>query len=383
MNERTNTPFKSLFFALSIIPLVIPGILFTVAWILLAQPEDRHHQPGAAGLARPRGAAVQHLLAGRDDLGRRAALLADGVPADDRRVPRHGSVARGVGDDERRQHLPGGVARDAQADLAGDLRDASSSCSCARSSRSRCRRCSGCRSASRCSPRRSTRRCTATRARSGLASAYAVTLLVITTVGVYFVSRLSSRGSKYATMTGKGFRPRQIDLGRWRWFTAAIFIVYFLLIVVLPFSVLLWSSFQRFYAVPSMEALQNLTLDPYRFIFSLSEPRAHGLEQLRCSSFGTRDDRHAGDLGDLLDRGEDQASRALAARQHRVAADGVPRPRARPGDHDLLPERRRSASTARSGSCSSPTSRASCRTGCATTRPRCCRSTRSSRSRRR
>ena len=53
-----------------------------------------------------------------------------------------------------------------QAHLAGDLRDASSSCSCAPSSRSRCRRCSGCRSASRCSPRPSTRRCTATRARS-------------------------------------------------------------------------------------------------------------------------------------------------------------------------------------------------------------------------
>src|SRR3982750_3178833 len=38
----------------------------------------------------------------------------------------------------------------------------------------------------------------------GLASAYAVTLLVITSVGVYFQSRLSSAGSKYATMTGKG-----------------------------------------------------------------------------------------------------------------------------------------------------------------------------------
>src|SRR5688572_25493346 len=39
MNERTNTPFKTLFFALSIIPLVIPGILFTVAWILLGSPK--------------------------------------------------------------------------------------------------------------------------------------------------------------------------------------------------------------------------------------------------------------------------------------------------------------------------------------------------------
>src|ERR1700722_18357482 len=39
VNERTNTPFKSMFFALSLIPLVIPAILFTVSWILLASPK--------------------------------------------------------------------------------------------------------------------------------------------------------------------------------------------------------------------------------------------------------------------------------------------------------------------------------------------------------
>jgi iron(III) transport system permease protein len=102
----------------------------------------------------------------------------------------------------------------------------------------------------------------------GLASAYAIMLLLITTIGVYFQSRLSSRGSRYATMTGKGFRPRPIDLGGWRYVTTAIFLVYALLIVVLPFAVLVWSSLQKFYSVPSMEALQRLTLDPYRTILS-------------------------------------------------------------------------------------------------------------------
>jgi len=102
----------------------------------------------------------------------------------------------------------------------------------------------------------------------GLASTYAITLLLITTIGIFFVSRLSAAGSKYATMTGKGFRPRQIDHGRWRWGAAGVFFVYFGLIVVLPFAVLLWSSFQKFYAVPSMQALQNLTLDPYRFVLN-------------------------------------------------------------------------------------------------------------------
>src|SRR5205085_4783062 len=39
INERTNTPFKRLSFALAIIPLVVPGILFTVSWIMLASPK--------------------------------------------------------------------------------------------------------------------------------------------------------------------------------------------------------------------------------------------------------------------------------------------------------------------------------------------------------
>src|SRR5580700_8285650 len=39
MNERTNTPFKTLFFGLSIIPLVIPSILFSLSWIMLASPK--------------------------------------------------------------------------------------------------------------------------------------------------------------------------------------------------------------------------------------------------------------------------------------------------------------------------------------------------------
>ena len=69
-------------------------------------------------------------------------------------------------------------------------------------------------------------------------------------------------------MTGKGFRPRPIDLGRWRYLTTAIFLVYFLLIVLLPFAVLLWSSLQKFYSVPSLEALSRLTLEPYRAILA-------------------------------------------------------------------------------------------------------------------
>jgi iron(III) transport system permease protein len=39
INERTDTPFKVLFFALTLVPLIIPGILFTVSWIFLGSPK--------------------------------------------------------------------------------------------------------------------------------------------------------------------------------------------------------------------------------------------------------------------------------------------------------------------------------------------------------
>ena len=54
-----------------------------------------------------------------------------------------------------------------------------------------------------------------------------------------------------------------MDLGCWRYVTAGLFIVYFFCVVLLPFLVLLWSSLQKFYSVPSWQAVQNLTIQPY------------------------------------------------------------------------------------------------------------------------
>ena len=39
INERTNAPFKPLVYAISVVPLVIPGLLFVAAWIMLADPK--------------------------------------------------------------------------------------------------------------------------------------------------------------------------------------------------------------------------------------------------------------------------------------------------------------------------------------------------------
>ena len=267
MNERTNTPFKSLFFAMSLIPLVIPGILFTVAWILLGSPkiglvnlslmalfnldgpvfniysmwgmiwvDGLHYSPVAFLLmtaaframdpsleesAMMSGANVFQVLWRVTLKLAWPAIFATFLILFVRAIESFEAPAL-LG-------LPVGIQVFTSSIYEAVHRYPS---------------------------------------QVGLASAYAITLLLITTVGIYFVSKLSNSGSKYATMTGKGFRPRQIDLGPWRYLAALVFFVYFSLIVVLPFSVLLWSSFQKFYSVPSMQALQNLTLDPYRFVLA-------------------------------------------------------------------------------------------------------------------
>ena len=267
MNERTNTPFKRLFFALSIIPLIIPGILFTVAWILLGSPK--------IGLIN----LVLQDLFGTDAVFINVysiwgMMWVDGLHYSPMAFLLMTAAFRSMDPALEESAMMSGanvlqVAWRITLKLSWPAVFATLLILFVRSLESfEVPALLGLPVGIEVFTSSIYRAIHQYPSQVGLASSYAVTLLVITTVGVYFQSRLSSQGSRYSTMTGKGFRPRTIDLGPWRYAAAALFVAYFLLIVVLPFLVLLWSSFQRFYSVPSMAALKNLTLDPYRFIFT-------------------------------------------------------------------------------------------------------------------
>ena len=102
----------------------------------------------------------------------------------------------------------------------------------------------------------------------GLAGAYAVTLLAISTIGVLIYGKITRREERYATVTGKGYRPRVIDLGHWKWLTLGISFLVFFLAVILPIFVLLWSSFIPYYGVPSWELAGKMTWGNYRYILN-------------------------------------------------------------------------------------------------------------------
>jgi iron(III) transport system permease protein len=97
-----------------------------------------------------------------------------------------------------------------------------------------------------------------------IAATYAVSLLLISMVFVYLYRRLTSRSERYVTVTGRGYRPMIIDLGKWRYAATGVAALILLLIVVLPFAVLLFISVVSYLHVPGAKTWELLTLDHYR-----------------------------------------------------------------------------------------------------------------------
>jgi iron(III) transport system permease protein len=91
----------------------------------------------------------------------------------------------------------------------------------------------------------------------GRAAAMGLSLFLVMLV-MLFLSRLILRRGNYATITGKGFRPRALEVGRLRWFLLAICWLYVALSVFLPLGALLLTSFQRFATVVLSQSIFTL-----------------------------------------------------------------------------------------------------------------------------
>jgi iron(III) transport system permease protein len=91
----------------------------------------------------------------------------------------------------------------------------------------------------------------------GRAAAMGLSLFLVMLV-MLFLSRLILRRGNYATITGKGFRPRALDVGRLRWLLLAVCWTYVALSVVLPLGALLLTSFQRFATVIMSQSIFTL-----------------------------------------------------------------------------------------------------------------------------
>lgn len=102
----------------------------------------------------------------------------------------------------------------------------------------------------------------------GLGAAFGVSYMVLMVILLIGYRRILRHSERYSTVTGKGFRPRVISLGKWRYAALGLFVIYFLLAVAAPFAVLLWTSVLPGYRVPSVEALSLVSLKNYVDVFN-------------------------------------------------------------------------------------------------------------------
>ena len=99
--------------------------------------------------------------------------------------------------------------------------------------------------------------------------ATAISFLVMMLMFVMvFVQWRILRGRSFQTVTGKGYSPSVMKLGRWRWVTFGFCILFFTVTVVLPVAQLLIGSFFKFFGFYQADML---TLEHYESVWNSSE----------------------------------------------------------------------------------------------------------------
>jgi len=266
VNERTDTPFKSAFFALSLIPLVIPAILFTVSWILLASPKI-----GIINVAIQQLFATDLVIANIYSMG--GMIFVDGLHQSPLAFLLMTAAFRSMDPSLEEAALMCGatvlqIARRMTLKLVWPTVMAVFLILFLRAIESfEVPTILGLPVGIEVYTSSIYQAVQTYPSDIGLASSYAAGLLVIASLCVYAQSRTAAEVEKFSTVTGKGFRPRVMHIGRWRYLAAATFTAYLAIVVALPFLVLVWCSLQTFYVAPSMAALQNITFDAYRAVF--------------------------------------------------------------------------------------------------------------------
>ena len=270
--ERTNTPFRSLFTALALIPLIIPGILYTISWILLLSPRigflnrilvnlfNLQSPPfnifSMGGMIWVEGLHLSPLVfvlmvasfRSMDPALEEAALTSGASYASIIRRITLRLAAPALASSMLIMFIRGLESFEVPAliGMRGGIRVFTS------------------------------RIWLALREfppNYGMAAAYSVGLLLISLAGIMLYTRLISRNTQFATVTGRGYRPHIIDLGNWRFLTGTVLIIYFLFLVGLPFLILMWTSLNPIYSFPSIDKLTLLSLDNYRFVLNMQRTR--------------------------------------------------------------------------------------------------------------
>jgi iron(III) transport system permease protein len=102
----------------------------------------------------------------------------------------------------------------------------------------------------------------------GNANALAILYLVVAVGATLIYMRVIRHGERYGVITGKGYRPKTMKLGLWRWPAFGLVAFFLCFSIIMPFCVFLYVSLLPFFQSTSLVGFETLTLRHY---FELGE----------------------------------------------------------------------------------------------------------------
>lgn len=99
------------------------------------------------------------------------------------------------------------------------------------------------------------------------------------------IYRLATRSaSRFATITGKAYRPNRTPLGRWRWPAAAFAALYVIAAVVLPLLALVWTSLSPYFGGLDPSLFHRLTFAAYADVLTNARVWAAAVNALQIAA---------------------------------------------------------------------------------------------------
>jgi iron(III) transport system permease protein len=110
----------------------------------------------------------------------------------------------------------------------------------------------------------------------GAAAAMNAILFALLFAGLALYRRTIRQSARFATVSGKGYRPARIELGGWRAAAVGFVWLYFLLAVLLPFIALAWASVIPYFAGFSVGMLRRISMTAYSDLLASPQARSAG-----------------------------------------------------------------------------------------------------------
>lgn len=98
----------------------------------------------------------------------------------------------------------------------------------------------------------------------GKAAAVGMSILVLSISLIYVYRYMTRSSEKYVTVSSRGFKPVVIELKKARIPLFVIMLIFSFILIALPILVLLYTSFVPYSMVPSMKAFSTMTLDHWK-----------------------------------------------------------------------------------------------------------------------